>query len=168
MIQSSDFPRLTPHNHRVTSPETTDYNCVAWAAGDAEHWWQPGEYWQPADWPEDDCGLGALAQAFLALGYADCGMNQGLEPGYLKVALYGSGAAYTHAARQLPTGKWTSKLGKGEDIEHDTAEDVTGGVYGEVMGVMQKPVPGSDNSSSEALTDCGLRQNSPPVRPSSR
>ncbi len=31
------FPGLTPENHRVTSPDTTDYNCIAWSAGDVEH-----------------------------------------------------------------------------------------------------------------------------------
>jgi hypothetical protein len=58
------------------------------------------------------------------------------------VALYGTALTYTHAARQLPTGKWTSKLGKGEDIEHDTPEDVAGGVYGDVMQIMKRPVSG--------------------------
>src|SRR4051812_45698167 len=110
MIQYSDFPRLTPNNHRVTSPETIDYNCVAWAAGDTKNWWQPGEHWLPADWPEDDFGLGALEQAFLALGYVACELDGSQEAGFLKVALYGSGATYTHAARQLPSEKWTSKL----------------------------------------------------------
>jgi hypothetical protein len=43
MNWASDFPRLTPGNHRVTSPATPAYNCVAWAAEDTEHWWQPGE-----------------------------------------------------------------------------------------------------------------------------
>jgi hypothetical protein len=88
-----EFPRLTPDNHRVTSPATPDYNCVAWAAEDSEHWWQPGTYWLPADWPEDDCGMGALERAFLAQGYANCGMDTSPEPGFSKVALYGLGSA---------------------------------------------------------------------------
>ena len=33
MIPSPEFPRLTPDNHRETSPAMLDYNCVAWAAG---------------------------------------------------------------------------------------------------------------------------------------
>jgi hypothetical protein len=37
MSWAGDFPRLTPHNHRITSPATAMYNCVAWAAEDAEH-----------------------------------------------------------------------------------------------------------------------------------
>ncbi|HKI31807.1 MAG TPA: hypothetical protein VKA46_08060, partial [Gemmataceae bacterium] len=35
---------MTPTNHRVTSAESTDYNCVAWSVGDTTHWWQPGVY----------------------------------------------------------------------------------------------------------------------------
>lgn len=67
MIGSKEFPRLTKENHRVTSPATPNYNCIAWATHDNEHWWQPGVYWQPKDWPEDDVGLGALEHAFFAL-----------------------------------------------------------------------------------------------------
>lgn len=87
----------------------------------------------------NDYGLGALERAFLSLGYEDCGMNESLVAGYLKVALYASGGfVYTHAARQLPTGKWTSQLGKSVDTEHDTPDVVAGGLYGEVMQVMRK------------------------------
>jgi hypothetical protein len=144
MNASSDLPRLTPDNHRVTSPATIDYNCIAWAAEDTENWWQPGIFWIPADWPANDFGLGALEKVFLSLGYIDCSNEDGLEPGFQKVALYGYGFVYTHAARQLPSGKWTSKLGKGEDIEHDTPHDVAGGVYGDVVQVMKRAVPAAD------------------------
>jgi len=82
MSWAGDFPRLTPRNHRVTSPATAEYNCIAWAAEDVEHWWQPGKYWLPADWPENDFGLAALEQAFRALGYESCGMDVSLEPGF--------------------------------------------------------------------------------------
>jgi len=34
MIVSDDFPRLTPENHRITSPADPEYNCIAWSAGD--------------------------------------------------------------------------------------------------------------------------------------
>ena len=50
------------------------------------------------------------------------------------------GTYYTHVARQLTNGKWTSKLGRCEDIEHDTPDDVADGVYGEVMQFMQRPI----------------------------
>jgi len=66
-------------------------------------------------------------------------MDIPLEAGFLKVALYGDGPFYTHAARQLPTGQWTSKLGREVDIEHDSPEGIAGGGYGEVLQVMKRP-----------------------------
>ena len=41
MTPGPDFPRLTAGNHRVTSPPSPDYNCIAWAAGDTGNWWWP-------------------------------------------------------------------------------------------------------------------------------
>jgi hypothetical protein len=137
MNASSEFPRLSAENHRVTSPATTDYNCVAWSAGDTNHWWQPGVYWPTASLP-DDFGIGVLEQAFAALGFIDCEVDISLESGTEKVALYGSGAFYTHAARQMSSGNWTSKLGRDVDIEHATPDAVAGGLYGEVVQVMKR------------------------------
>lgn len=144
MTPSRHFPHLRPDNHRETSPATVRYNCVAWAAEDTEHWWQPGVYWRPADWPEREYGLGALEHAFRLMGYVDCSMDATFEPGFVKIALYGSGLVYTHAARQLAAGRWTSKLGKGIDIEHASPDVVAGGLYGQVMQIMKRPAgPGS-------------------------
>ena len=91
MIGSVEFPRLTASNHRVTSPATTDYNCIAWSAGETEHWWQPGGYW-PGTPPADDFGIGVLERAFAELGYSDCASDDSVESGFEKVALYGPGA----------------------------------------------------------------------------
>jgi hypothetical protein len=137
-----------PQNHRVTSPAAVEYNCVAWAAGDTENWWQPGVYWPVAP-PPQDYGIGALVAAFEALGFESC-EDDGPEPGFEKVALYGNNLYYTHAARQLPGGKWTSKLGKAEDIEHDTPDVVAGGIYGEVVEIMRRLLGDDAVSGNEA------------------
>ena len=71
MTGTPEFPRLTAANHRVTSPATPDYNCVAWAAGDSGRWWQPGVYW-PVETSPGDAGPDALARAFRTLGYEPC------------------------------------------------------------------------------------------------
>jgi hypothetical protein len=68
-------------------------------------------------------------------------MDASVEPGFVKVALYAVAGEYTHASRQLSSGKWTSKLGKGVDIEHDAPDDVGGGSYGELLGIMKKKIP---------------------------
>ncbi len=104
MIPTDAFPRLTADNHRVTSPESKQYNCIAWSTGDVQHWWQPGRFW-PTEVVAADWGVGVLVRLFKALGYEDCGMEAGVEPGFEKVALYGDSQYYTHAARQLPNGK---------------------------------------------------------------
>jgi hypothetical protein len=72
-------------------------------------------------------------------GFAVCEAGDA-ETGFEKVALYATSTFYTHAARQLPGGKWTSKLGRAEDIEHDSADDLAGGVYGSVVLFMKRKV----------------------------
>jgi hypothetical protein len=138
MISPQEFPRLTPDNYRVVSSPTANYNCIAWSAGDTSHWWQPGVFW-PTDAASEDCNVPALQRAFNELGYTECPHGE-LEPRFEKVALFGDGMFYTHAARQLPDGKWTSKLGRAQDIEHDTPEDVAGGIYGSVAVFMKRPI----------------------------
>jgi hypothetical protein len=134
-----NFPRLTAQNHRVTSPATQDYNCIAWAAGDTRRWWQPAVFW-PFPVAPTAGDIQTLVQAYQSLGFAVCA-DGNLEAGYEKVALYGNFFFYLHAARQLPSGQWTSKLGADVDIEHDTPKDVAEGLYGVVMYFMRRSVP---------------------------
>lgn len=136
MTPDPNFPRLTADNHRRTSPPTPEYNCIAWSAGDTERWWQPGLYW-PVEVSPDDYGVSVLIRAFQSLGYETC-EDGNQELGFEKVALYGSSSFYTHAAKQLPDGRWTSKLGKAEDIEHESPDDVAGGIYGEVVEFLKR------------------------------
>ncbi len=117
------FPALQGAVYRVTSARTGDYNCIAWAAGDTECWWWPEDpendaiFW-PAEVAQEET-LTAFVAVFATMGYAPCG-DDAPEDGFEKVALFADGAGTpTHAARQLPNGRWTSKLGFLEDIEHD-------------------------------------------------
>ena len=34
------FPNSVDFPFEITSPETTQYNCVAWALGDSFNWWE--------------------------------------------------------------------------------------------------------------------------------
>ena len=135
------FPGLRGHAWSVTSPPDQNYNCIAWAAGDTTVRWWPdaaSELHWPAGIPRV-ATLAAFRAAFAALGYADCG-DEALEPGFEKIALFAQNGEPTHAARQLPSGRWTSKLGKREDIEH-ALHDLTGLIYGSVALVMKRPRP---------------------------
>ncbi len=138
MIDSNDFPYLSPTNHRITSPQDGDYNCIAWSFQDNSRWWEPGYYW-PSSFHHGDYGIATLIKLFQDAGFVSCETDT-VEEGFEKVAVYGSTFLYTHAARQLNNGMWTSKLGKLEDIEHHTPHDIAGGVYGEVVEIMKREV----------------------------
>jgi hypothetical protein len=86
--------------------------------------------------------LAAFRDAFASLGYEDCS-SEDPEPGFEKVALFaGAQGEPLHAARQQPEGRWTSKLGELEDIEHDL-RDLEGAVYGAVVLLMKRTVAAS-------------------------
>jgi hypothetical protein len=140
---ASLFPGLTNSGFVVTSPATKDYNCIGWAAGDTMHWWWPdidpdnqAKYW-PAGIVLAET-LDAFVAAFATLGYALC-IGEEPEPGFEKVALFAHEVVPTHAARQLPSGRWTSKLGMREDIEHDL-HSVSGNLYGKVTLILKRPI----------------------------
>jgi hypothetical protein len=61
--------------------------------------------------------------------------------GFEKIAIYVLDEKPQHAARQLPNGKWTSKLGQYEDIEHNALEGLEGSIYGYVACVMKRRWP---------------------------
>lgn len=120
------FPQISNGVFHETSPEDEFYNCIAFAAGDkSQKWWPndaPGAYW-PITREES---LDNFVQAFATLGYEAC-ESFDLEDGYEKVAIYADRAGEpTHMALQLPSGRWSSKLGDLEDIEHETLDQLNG------------------------------------------
>lgn len=122
------FPNMMAQNHRVISPKSNRYNCIAWAAGVTTEFWWPDPVAianREAVWPPGvpiECTLEAFGRAYATIGFEPCPTGH-LEAGVEKIAIYGkigSGATIepSHAALQLPDGAWTSKLGKSVDIQH--------------------------------------------------
>jgi hypothetical protein len=114
------FPNLIADGYEITSPKSRKYNCIAWAAGDVSRKWDctglplVGFYWPPNARAEE--GIEALVSAFETQGYQLC-ETTALEPGLEKVVLYVDGQGlWTHAAKQLTDGRWSSKLGDAEDM----------------------------------------------------
>ena len=139
------FPGLRNSPYAITSPPDHGYNCVAWAVGISDESWNaldPRDYW-PAGLPRRDT-ISVVTAALATAGFASC-PDGALEEGIEKVALYGIGDTFAHAARQLPNGRWTSKLGVSYDIEHEldaltSSANAGGGVqYGEVAAFMARP-----------------------------
>lgn len=112
---------------------------MAWTAAVTNlTWWplqRPFGYW-PEGVPEEE-SVEAFITAFGTLGFAVC-ESPTLNPGFEKIAIHALGGVPEHTARQLPTGLWTSKMGKGEDIEH-TLEGLEGPKYGRVAAILKRP-----------------------------
>ena len=120
----------------VTSEYDARYNCFAFAVHDNQHWWEYDaidDFGFATRWPShltEGDSVGSWIEALQAEGFehADDGM---LEADFEKIAIY---AKYddrgreepTHVARQEPSGIWKSKLGRHEDIEHHTPEELCG------------------------------------------
>lgn len=132
------FPKLNAQNHKTTSPRTTSYNCIAWAAGDTTRWWwpTPHDYYWPygvsiARTPA------AFVSAFESIGYTQCN-DSVFEEGFDKIAIYvNSLGEVAHAARQLGPQTWTSKLGSSEDITHEL-DVLEGAAYGKPTAFLKR------------------------------
>jgi hypothetical protein len=138
----STFPNLNHEHYELKSPDTDAYNCIAWAAHDTERWWEPSgdddHYWPP-ELPFIYTFENYVC-AFEIQGYETCDSDR-FELGYEKVALYvDTDGTPQHMARQLPSGLWTSKVGRAWDIEHQTVHAVEGNIYGTVVRYMKRVI----------------------------
>jgi hypothetical protein len=136
------FPGLSRAGYEITSEADIRYNCIAWAANESDRWWWPDPmgfgHW-PVGVPRAET-VEAFVRAYQTLGYELC-EDGGLEPGFEKVALFVNPEGRpSHAARQLSNGRWTSKLGRAEDIEH-ALDGLVGGIYGTVAHFLRRPQP---------------------------
>lgn len=137
------FPNLrNDSDFKITSPSTRDYNCISWAAQKGIWFWPPlgKELEDDEYWPEgidDDTRIETFVKAMMTEGFTLC-INDNLEKGCIKIALYSKRGQCTHASRQLSNGLWTSKLGYWHDIQHSTPHSLEGDMYGTVYCYMKK------------------------------
>ena len=139
-----ELPNLSDANCEIASPPTRTYNCLAWAAGENFRNWWPDPF-GVGYWPQDvprEVTTEAFLRAYKTRGFTLC-FDGALETDIEKIALYGTGApgaeTPTHAALQLESGEWTSKLGSFEDVKHAVPADVDGPVYGHVICYLSRP-----------------------------
>ena len=132
------FPNFESSEHRITSEKDSTYNCVAWALGESDRWWEPPpSYYWPMPYTEGEApSVVDVVAMFESLGYEQCGSN--FELGYDYVAIYGDRDWFTHVARRLEDGRWASKLGDWEDIEHNELIALDGGSYGSVAYYLRR------------------------------
>lgn len=129
------FPNLQEKtNFEFTSLRDPNYNCVAWASEITETWEQcydeHGDVLESAE---------RYIQYFKDRGFTESA-SMDLENEVQKIAIYLDTATnkFRHVARQLKNGKWTSKLGDWEDIQHDKPENLLGNLYGDKVVIFEK------------------------------
>jgi hypothetical protein len=82
-----------------------------------------------------------ILEILASYGYTERADNDGLEEGYVKVAIYADSDKWpTHFARQLKNGNWTSKAGELMDFEHDDLHCLQCEDYGELDHILKKRV----------------------------
>jgi hypothetical protein len=126
-----DFPNMNYWNSKQTSELNKCYNCVAWVSEINNDW----------IWP-DIVNKTVFINLFKSYGYKEIqNGNISLEPYKQKIAIYvDSFNKPSHVARQLRNGKWTSKIGRNIDIEHDNLEVLEGPLYGRINIMMEKRI----------------------------
>jgi hypothetical protein len=137
------LPVLKRANYRIVLPETEQYNCIAWAAGDQTRWWHPFVDREHCYWPLPDTthSMTNYIAAFETVGYRLCAHDPSPEPRIEKIALYQRRDldGCSHAARQLPSGVWTSKVNDLAGIAHLRPSDLEGEQgYGSVVEYMSR------------------------------
>lgn len=138
--RTKEFPALTHLNHKITSPVDLSYNCIAWALDDTTRWWWPDamgvRFWPPNIARQET--IAAFEEMLQQQGYSRC-LRRTVERGLEKVALFVRAGVPKHLAKQTTKGKWSSKLGEVEDIEH-SLDALDGPEYGAVHQVYSRPV----------------------------
>jgi len=135
----------------ITSPQTDEYNCIAWAMGFNDRWvdcWPEVEgHWWP---PIEVCDLKpeSLVKAFEYVNFVKC-KDCDSEDGFEKVALYmlddginpetgNHEPIWTHASRVLSDKECHSKMGQSFDVHHSNGDIFEGSCYGHIYAFMKR------------------------------
>jgi hypothetical protein len=140
----ADIDKWSQHSPK-TPHYIYGYNCISWALGINTYVLTPDRN----TWPmrKHDFSLQNFVDLFLNTDppYEIC--SDGIfDRIFEKVAIYviydteTKEEEFRHVARQLETGRWTSKFGTNyEDIEHDSLEELKGPSYGEPRIFLRRP-----------------------------
>ena len=83
--------------------------------------------------------LSVVVSAYESERFTPCD-QENFEANFDKIAIYcNNDGEPTHAAKQLSNGRWSSKLGTLEDVEHDLPElEGSDPAYGKVQVLMKR------------------------------
>ena len=133
-----DFPALVGKDYDL-SDEDFNNNCLGFALGDLYNWWEPpgghGQYWPPGF--SEDITVNTVEAIIRVHGFT-IEVSRGDLPETEAIAIYAVGDEWTHFAK-FSNGVWKSKLGEGHDVARVNLDDLTIGIYGQVVKVLSRP-----------------------------
>jgi hypothetical protein len=135
MVNEGEFENLARLGYELTSEPDEAYNCIAYAAGVNDEWWDPFGVW-PDGVPQEDT-VDALVEVYRRHGFEIC-PNGDHENRFDKIAIYAIEGSFQHAAKLLDDGTWSSKLGPDDDIAHRELAALEGAAYGHVAVYMRR------------------------------
>jgi len=135
------FPSMSEENIKITSPVSNKYNCIAWVYGrnDINYWPDDFDMSDDYKWPDGikrGNNIDSFINLYKSIGYEICKDGK-LEQDYEKICIYEKDNLPKHAAKQIPNGNWSSKLGEYFDVEH-TESALSGGRYGDISIYMKR------------------------------
>jgi len=136
LIEKS-FPNSYKEPFEITSSETPDYNCLAWALNDNSKWYESDDdYFWFNDIARDNL-LTTIQKIFENLGFHQTNFAK-YQIDYERIALFSiDNNECSHLARQIDEDKWTSKLGSSYDVNH-SIKSIENGIYGNAVIFLER------------------------------
>jgi hypothetical protein len=138
LLMDKSFPNSFLEPLEISSPETGDYNCLAWALNDNSKWYESEDDYCWFDKIDRDNKLSTIQKIFEQIGF-NLTRNSEYQVDIERVALFSTdNIDCSHLARQIGKNVWTSKLGSSYDVNH-TLRAIEDGIYGNPILFLERP-----------------------------
>lgn len=133
------FPKLKGKDIDL-SPKDFNNNCLAFALGDKNNWWEPpaqyGFYYWPPGFSQDTT-IETVEEIIRLHGFT-VEMEPSGTPKTDSIAIYGEHGHWKHFAK-FADGVWSSKLGEGHDVDRIDHLDLEIADYGKCVKILSRP-----------------------------
>lgn len=125
----AEFPNSSIEPFEITSPETEEYNCIAWVLDNRSIWIEPDDSTTWLQNIPNDYLLPSVVKYFEKQGFEICQKIDYSKDKTLLALFSKDGIEFSHVAKQLNENYWTRKLGFSFDVKH-TIFAMEGGCMG--------------------------------------
>ncbi len=136
-LTEKSFPNSFKEPFEITSPKTSEYNCLAWALDDNTKWYESDDDYYWFNGIARNNTLNTIQAIFENLGFQRTD-NIEFQLGIERIALFSKdNDECLHLASQIDNDKWTSKLGSSYDVIH-SLKSIENGIYGKAVVFLER------------------------------